>query len=278
LRSLFSKEQKVLDDALNHLDEIRNGLPANAVHFKTLTNEYALFLEQQQQILEISDKASIGLLNEQKTRKEQIAELKNELFQSQISIMLSQIQPHFIFNSLTAIKGLCLTNPEMASEAVDEFSSYLRGNLDSLLINKPVQFERELRHVQTYLSLEKKRFGDKLCIICDIKADCFLIPALTLQPIVENAVRHGIIKREEGGTITIRTDETETEAIITVIDDGVGFDANSQKNNERIYVGIENVRSRLFAMCGGTLNIHSELDTGTTAVISIPKAGNVSWT
>ena len=179
------------------------------------------------------------------------------------------------YNALVAIQELCLIDPETASESVADFSRYLRGNMDSLSINNPIPFEKELQHVEAYLSLEKKRFGDRLNIAYDIKVRDFYTPVLTLQPIVENAVRHGVTRREEGGLVTVSTHETETESIITVTDDGVGFDAGRVpkpgKYGERAHVGIENVRSRLVSMCGGSLDIQSEPGVGATAVITIPK-------
>ncbi len=116
------------------------------------------------------------------------------------------------------------------------------------------------------MKIEKKRFGQKLNVVYDIKAKDFFIPALTLQPIVENAVRYGVTKKEHGGTVSIKTSETETEFMITVIDDGEGFDAKT--------VAIEDGRSRLAAMCGGTLEIKSVPGKGTTAIISISKGDN----
>ena len=202
-----------------------------------------------------------------------INRLESELVDSKISVMLSQIRPHFLYNSLIAIRELCLIDPKLASETVDEFSNYLRGNLDSLSISTPIPFDKELKHVQTYLSLEKKRFEERLNITYDISAHDFLIPALTLQLIVENAVRHGITKREEGGTVSIKTEENESDIIITVTDDGVGF-VSIPDNNPR-HVGIKNTGDRLSAMCDGTLEIHSEPGTGTTAVIKIPKGANI---
>jgi len=272
----FQREQQILDNAFRYINGLRNGLPIDHAMFELLTEEYDQLLKHMRQVLRISDKASIGLLHDKKSKQEQIVELENELLQSQISIMLSQIQPHFIYNSLNAIKGLCLIDPEMACETIDEFSNYLRGNLDSLSINKPVIFERELRHVKLYLSLEKKRFEDKINVVYDIGVDNFLIPALALQPIVENAVRHGVTKREEGGTVIIRTEETDTDVIISVIDNGIGFKSSGSETDERIHVGIANVEKRLMAMCNGRLSIDSEYGVGTNAIITIPKEGNIS--
>jgi len=200
----------------------------------------------------------------------QTRELEKELIDSKISVMLSQIKPHFLYNSLTAIHELCYEDPETAGEAIDEFSNYLRGNLESLSLRTPILFEKELQHVKTYLSLEKRRFEDRLNVVFDIQTDEFLIPILTLQMIVENAVRHGITKREEGGTVTIRTQETATDVVITVTDDGVGFDINEIKT-KGLHVGIENAKNRLAIMSNGTLKIDSKPGTGTTVVIEIPK-------
>jgi len=272
LEDLFHREQLILDGVVAHISELRKGSPVNLEMFELLAKEYGIILKQLQKIVKISDKTSGILIKDQKYSQEKINELESELLQNQISIMLSQIRPHFLYNSLVAIQELCLIDPETANKAVAEFSYYLRGNLDSLSIKRPIPFEKELRHVEAYLSLEKKRFGEKLNINYDISALCFSIPALTLQPIVENAVQHGVTKREDGGAVTVSVKETETGIIITVIDDGVGFDPNSVSSRDaRLHIGIENVRSRLSFMCNGTLTIQSEPGVGTTAVITIPK-------
>jgi len=275
LEDLFQREQMILDGAAAHVKELQNGSPFNHEVLEGIVKEYAYLLKQLRKIVKISDRASEVLIEDKKFKQEKIYKLENELLQNQISIMLSQINPHFLFNALVAIQELCLINPETASETVADFSRYLRGNMDSLSINKPIPFEKELQHVEAYLSIEKKRFDDRLNIAYDIKARDFYIPVLSLQPIVENAVRHGVNRREEGGSVKVSTHETETEAIITVTDDGVGFDAGRVpkhgKHDERSHVGIENVRSRLVSMCGGSLTIQSEPGVGTTAVITVPK-------
>jgi len=200
-----------------------------------------------------------------------LKEKELELAESRIAAMLSQIQPHFLYNSLTVIRHLCRSDPALAEETVIEFANYLRGNLDSLSIKNPIPFARELDHVKTYLALEKKRFGDKLNIVYDIKELDFLMPALALQTIVENAVHYGITKREQGGTLRITSETAGNETRVTVADDGVGFDPDTPKQDGRSHVGIENTQNRLAIMCSGTLSICSEINVGTTAVISIPK-------
>ena len=196
-----------------------------------------------------------------------------KLQESQISIMLSQIQPHFLYNTLNSIYQLCETNPMRARSLVNSFSEYLRNNLSSLEEPELIPFETELSHVNTYLDIEKVRFEDTLEIEYDIKCVDFSLPVLTVQPIVENAVKHGTSKKRGGGAVRISTDEDEENYIVTVSDTGCGFDPTKPKDDGKRHVGIENVRQRLINMCGGTLTIESEVGIGTLATIIIPKGG-----
>ena len=198
-----------------------------------------------------------------------VEKLENELIQSRIATMLSQIQPHFLYNSLTAIKKLCATDPKAAEKVVVEFSNYLRCNMDSLTEKGLIPFEQERVHIEAYLNLEKTVYEKKLNVVYNIQTSYFSIPPLTVQPIVENAVKHGICQRLNGGTVTVSVKETEAEYLITVADDGVGFDIADAKPR----VGITNVRNRLISMCGGKLNIESKQDVGTVVTISIPRKG-----
>ncbi|MEG2619455.1 MAG: histidine kinase [Oscillospiraceae bacterium] len=201
----------------------------------------------------------------------QLREQERQLAQSRISIMLSQIQPHFLYNTLTAICGLCDENPKEAKKVTAEFADYLRHNLESLTQSTPVPFEDELRHTKVYLGIEKKRFEQRLNIVYDIANIDFRIPALTIQPIVENAVKHGVTRKKSGGTVTLSTRELEDCYEIIVADDGVGFDVNEPLTDPDTHVGIENVRCRLWSICRGTLDIKSTVGEGTTAIIRIPR-------
>jgi len=204
---------------------------------------------------------------------QQIKQKELELTQSRITTMTSQIQPHFIFNALSAIKAMIRIDPETAAETIAEFSNYLRSNIDSLSVTTPISFEKELKHVETYLAIEQKRFRDKLNVTYDITVTDFLLPQLSVQPIVENSVRHGITsKKEGGGNINISTHEADNKIIITVTDDGAGFDTNQTiYGDDQINVGIQNVKTRLAAMVGGTLDVQSEIGTGTTVTLTIPR-------
>ena len=196
-----------------------------------------------------------------------------KLQESQISIMLSQIQPHFLYNTLNSIYQLCETNPMRARSLVNSFSEYLRNNLSSLEESGLIPFATELSHVNTYLDIEKVRFEDALEIEYNIKCVDFSLPVLTVQPIVENAVKHGTSKKRGGGTVKISTNEDKESYIITVSDTGCGFDPTKPKDDGKRHVGIENVRQRLSNMCSGTLTIESTVGVGTLATIIIPKGG-----
>ena len=203
-------------------------------------------------------------------------EMEKQLLQSKISIMLSQIQPHFLYNSLTAIRQLCDIDSQKAKQAVTLFARYLRGNTESLTTAHCIPFEKELEHVKSYLALEQIRFEDELQVEYDIQAHCFLLPSLSLQPLVENAVRHGVSKKAGGGKVTIRTTETGDAFMVTVCDDGVGFDPDRMPQSRHMPVGIENVRNRLWSMCGGTLAVRGIPGAGVSAVITLPKEGAAS--
>lgn len=205
----------------------------------------------------------------------EFSQKEKELSESRIAVMLSRLQPHFLFNVLVAISQLCDIDAREAKKTVLRFSSYLRSNLDSISSQNPIRFEKELEHVQTYLSLEKLRFDEKANFVYDIQCMSFVLPSLTLQPLVENAIRHGIMKKEEGGTVTISTCEEEKCYVISVVDDGVGFDPSKKPEDGRSHVGIENVRNRLHAISSGSLEIYSAIGHGTKAVIKIPKNAKI---
>lgn len=213
--------------------------------------------------------AGVRIIHTYSAQAKQIEEQEAELAEKRISIMLSQIQPHFLYNSISAIQGLCIQDPEKAREALGDFAFYLRGNLNSLVDNGHISFRKELSHVETYLNLEKMRFEERLNIVYDIEEEDFSIPPLVVQPLVENAVKHGICKKEEGGTLTIKTRKKDGKIIIAIIDDGVGFDIKSadQHDDGRYHVGIQNVKDRLAQMAGGELVIDSKPGQGTRAYI-----------
>ena len=199
-----------------------------------------------------------------------LVENERELMQSQMSLAISQIQPHFLYNTLSTIAELCRKDSAMAEEVTNRFALYLRGNLEHMGDSFPVEFSKELKHVQTYLWIEKIRFQEELQVVYDIQTEAFIIPALTVQPLVENAVKHGMMGSENVCTITIRTKCVERGYQVIIEDDGCGFDPEQVKNDGRKHIGIESVRSRLKFMVGGTLTVKSAIGKGTTVIIEIP--------
>jgi len=206
-----------------------------------------------------------------KTNMEEKVQTERKLAESRISIMLSQIQPHFIYNALAVISRLCDKDPAEAKKATINFSNYLRANMNLLERTEPIPFENELNHTIGFLNLEKAMYGEALKVIYDIQTKNFKLPALTMQPIVENAIKHGIGKKEGGGTVTISTKETDSGYMMIITDDGVGFKQEKIYDDGQQHIGINNVRLRLSAQCGGSLDIESKSGTGTTATIIIPK-------
>ena len=135
--------------------------------------------------------------------------------------------------------------------------------------SEPIPFAEEYRHIQTYLSLEQIRFRGKLDVIYDVEVTDFKLPPLTVEPLVENAVKHGVTKKRGGGIVTISTSRTDEGVQITVADTGIGFDPNTYMEDGKPHVGIRNVRERLQNMVEGNLSITSS-ENGTVAVVTIP--------
>ena len=190
---------------------------------------------------------------------------------TETALLQTKIKPHFLYNTLTAIEQLCETDSQKAQGAIADFAAFLRSNIDFSTETRLIRIERELANVKHYLSLEQMRFGERLRVEYDIQVGDFLVPPLVVQPMVENAVRHGVTKRQEGGTITIIIKDTSTDYIITVTDDGVGFNPDSDTWTDGYHIGIDNARERLRCQCGGSLHIASKIDVGTVVTLSIPK-------
>ena len=201
-------------------------------------------------------------------------QMQKELYEAKVSVMVSQIQPHFMYNALSSIAMMCTIDPKTARDATVTFAKYLRGNMDSIRQTKPVPFTQELEHLKKYLYIEKLRFGDMLNIEYDIQTTDFVLPQLSIQPLVENAVKHGVGMKKEGGTVTISTRETEDAFEVIISDDGVGFDTSAEKKDDgRSHVGMENTRKRIREMCGGEVKIESKVGEGTVATVVLPKEG-----
>ena len=195
----------------------------------------------------------------------------------QTAIVQSQIKPHFLYNSLTAIAQLCEKDPKGAKKATIAFAEYLRTNMKALDGCKIVPFEEELTHIKTYLLLEQMRFGEDLKVVMDIETMDFCLPALSIQPLVENAVKWGVGQKEDGGTVTlavhtVQEAHNESPVIqIQVMDDGVGMEVGAVRQDGRTHLGMENVRKRLTEVCGASMQVKSTVGEGTVVTVTIPR-------
>ena len=201
------------------------------------------------------------------------SEIEAELKESRISITGSQIKPHFVYNTLGTIEHLCLKDPQMASRLARDFSLYLRGNISELDSVQPIRFPEEIKHVEYYVNIENVRFPD-ITVEYRLEISDFSLPAISVQPLVENSIKHGLMPLESGGNVLIRSYETDTHFCVEVSDNGVGFDTD-HPIDKKAHVGLYNVRERLGAIVNGELRIESTEGVGTTATILIPKEETV---
>lgn len=220
----------------------------------------------------------------------ELAELEKQsrlLADAEIKALHAQINPHFLFNALNTIVSFIRFRPEQARELLIHLGEYFRRNLHDS--GGYVSLAGELEHIEAYLAIERARFGDKLHVEYDIEAgvERVTVPGLILQPLVENAVKHGLLPKREGGTVKIRARRLDTQTLeLTVADDGVGMDqdpflmAQTQKDGKRRLsgIGLTNVRSRLCSIYGQPYGIviESEFGRGTTCTIQLPVGVNAS--
>lgn len=198
----------------------------------------------------------------------EVLRIEGELQQAKMELALRQIKPHFLQNALMSIKVLCRTRPREAEQAIYDFAVFLRSNMNAIESSVPIAFTEELRTIQGYLHIEKLRFGDRIQVVWDIQEEHFLILPLTIQPLVENAVRHGICQKIEGGTVTIATRRKQKEILVEIRDDGVGFDVAKAESSEGI--GIRNLRLRLDKLLHASLEIYSRPGEGCIQIVRIP--------
>lgn len=177
-----------------------------------------------------------------------------KLQESQLELMMGQIQPHFVFNTLSSIRTLVMVDPQVAYDMIYDFSNYLRANVDNVTNLDGISFASEVSHIKSYVNIENVRFGDRLKMKYEITKDDFTVPPLSIQPLVENAIKHGIFKKASGGTVWLRSYEEGNYNVIEVEDTGIGFspeDANrifSVQTNAEDKLGIESNRVMAAAM------------------------------
>ena len=187
---------------------------------------------------------------------------KEELANQKASLAVLQMRPHFIYNTMTSIYYLIEQDAPKAQQVTLDFTDYLRKNFTAIAKEGTIPFAEELEHTRAYLAVEQVRFEGKLFVEFDTPYTSFRLPPLTLQPIVENAVKHGVDPDLDPLTIRIQTREVKNGVEITVADTGPGFGV---KDNDEPHIALANIRERLEMMCKGTLTV-SEREGGGTVV------------
>ena len=260
--AVFSSSQKVLDSSLLFSAVLDISLLiCTAVYYATLSHRRVLVL------LSVLLLLCITVLTLWEMRV--LLRLQDELAQSHMTLLLSQIKPHFLYNTLNSIRTLIRTDPVSADSLVYNFSRFLRNNMQSINADGLIPFTQELEHITSYVKIEETCFP-KLKVVFDIRVRNFFVPPLTIQPLVENAIKHGALKRAVGGCVTISTWENKDSFCIEVCDDGVGFDLEQVLPSSSGH-GLQNIIVRLWQLCGATLQIDTQVGHGCMALVKIPK-------
>ena len=189
----------------------------------------------------------------------------------QIRSTTERMKPHYIYNVLTSIYYLCDTDPKLAQQAVGTFSDYLRSVLNNLDAGELIPFSEEVQTIKSYLRLEEMRFGDRFRVYYDIHTDSFLLPPFTVQPLVENAVKHGVETSDRVGEIVIESFETAEHYCVVVRDNGNGFDVEHFQQTKSNF-GLRYIQKLLEMTVDGKLSLESEVGVGTIVTVRIPKA------
>ncbi len=201
---------------------------------------------------------------------DQIAQSKHQqidIANKDVNILILQMRPHFIYNTMTSIYYLCEQDPHKAQQVILDFTTYLRKNFNAIASNNTIPFTDELEHVKAYIAVELAQFEDSLQVEYDIEYSDFNLPPLTLEPLVENAIKHGMDPDSEPLHILIKTEKTNAGTIIIVKDNGPGFDPENVLNSHN---ALSNIKKRLAIMCKGDITITSNKGEGTVIKILVP--------
>ena len=201
---------------------------------------------------------------------EQYMRQQREIAHQRASIMVLQMRPHFIFNTMMSIYYLCAQDSKKAQQVTLDFTSYLRKNFSAIASENTIPFANELEHTRAYLAVEQVQFEDSLFVEYDTPHTRFRVPPLTLQPIVENAVKHGMDPDSAPLRIYIRTRETDAGYEITVEDNGPGF-AQANTDDSEPHIALANIQQRLEIMCGGKLTVMPREGGGTVVKVILPE-------
>ncbi len=192
---------------------------------------------------------------------------QREIANQRADVMVLQMRPHFVYNTMMSIYYLCKQNPDKAQQVTLDFTTYLRDNFAAIANDNVIPFTEELKHTQAYLAVEQAQHEDRLFVKFDTPHTMFRLPPLTLQPLVENSVKHGMNPDGNPLNISVVTRQNDTASEIIVEDDGPGF---SSSNDKEPHIALENIRERLELMCKGKLEIAHRDGGGTVVRVTIP--------
>ena len=264
---VIKEDDEIIEDFLDISPHIKSCIILPLKEKNDISGTLKIFFDTAEKITDKNRYLMIGLSHLISTQMEisKVENLISLLKYSELKALQSQINPHFLFNVLNTMTSLIRTNPEKAREVIIDLSNYLRYNLDNNV--KSVELIKELNQVDTYIKIEKVRFGDKLNILYDVDESLynFQIPSLIIQPLVENSIKHGILKKRDNGCVKIIIKKIDKDIEITIEDDGVGIEQSIIDNLDKQIkenIGLKNVHQRLKLLYGEGLNI-KKLEQGT---------------
>ena len=264
---VIKEDDEIIEDFLDISPHIKSCIILPLKEKNDISGTLKIFFDTAEKITDKNRYLMIGLSHLISTQMEisKVENLISLLKYSELKALQSQINPHFLFNVLNTMTSLIRTNPEKAREVTIDLSNYLRYNLDNNV--KSVELIKELNQVDTYIKIEKVRFGDKLNILYDVDESLynFQIPSLIIQPLVENSIKHGILKKRDNGCVKIIIKKIDKDIEITIEDDGVGIEQSIIDNLDKQIkenIGLKNVHQRLKLLYGEGFNI-KKLEQGT---------------
>ena len=264
---VIKDNDEIIEDFLYISPHIKSCIILPLKEKNDISGTLKIFFDTAEKITEKNRYLMIGLSHLISTQMEisKVENLMSLLKYSELKALQSQINPHFLFNVLNTMASLIRTNPEKAREVTIDLSSYLRYNLDNNV--KSVELIKELNQIDNYIKIEKARFGNKLNIIYDVDESLynFQIPSLIIQPLVENSIKHGILKKKENGCVKIIVKKIDKDIEVIIEDDGVGIEQTVIDNLDKQIkenIGLRNVHQRLKLLYGEGLNI-KKLEQGT---------------
>ena len=194
---------------------------------------------------------------------------QREIANQRASVTVLQMRPHFIYNTMMTVYYLCKQDSDKAQQVTLDFTNYLRNNFAAIASEEPIPFSDELKHTQAYLAVEQAQHEGRLFVEYDTPHTLFRVPPLTLQPLVENAVKHGMDPTGDPLHIYVKTRKTNSGSEIVVENDGPGF---VPANDNEPHIALNNIRQRLEMMCKGKLEIQPREGGGTSVKVTIPAA------